>query len=105
MASSQDSSRMSVYDVPVDSDSAAVMLLIQFLDMATKRGAFGLDDTQKIGQCINYLNRRSSAQSKPAAAPSQSNPAAPKTQGNTTSPPKTRSQSQPSAPSKKPNLN
>ena len=51
--------RISIYDVPVDSDATAVMVMVQFLDMATKRGAFGLDETGKISECIQYLRRGS----------------------------------------------
>ena len=50
--------RISIYDVPVDSDATAVMVMVQFLDMATKRGAFGLDETGKISE-IQYLRRGS----------------------------------------------
>tara|TARA_Y100001970_G_scaffold256064_1_gene333376 strand:+ start:835 stop:1104 length:270 start_codon:yes stop_codon:yes gene_type:complete len=80
-SSSQSSSqqqRVSIYEIPVDSDGTAVMMLVQFLDMATKRGAFGLDETGKISECIQFL-RRGSQQSapkpkteeQPAAAPAK----------------------------------
>ena len=63
--SAQQQQRISIYEIPVDSDATAVMLLIQFLDMATKRGAFGLDETGKISECIQYL-RRGGVQRRPA---------------------------------------
>jgi len=70
-SSSQSSSqqpRVSIYEIPVDSDGTAVMMLVQFLDMATKRGAFGLDETGKISECIQFL-RRGSKQSTTEAKP------------------------------------
>ena len=68
--SAQQQQRISIYEVPVDSDATAVMLLIQFLDMATKRGAFGLDETGKISECIQYL-QSGGVQRRPAPQQSE----------------------------------
>ena len=55
--SSSSSQQISVLDVPVDSDARAVGIMMQFLDMANKRGAFGLEESGKIMEAIGYLRR------------------------------------------------
>lgn len=48
-------SASSVLDVPVTSDRVAVGLLVHFLDVAAKRGAFALEESGKVMEAVKYL--------------------------------------------------
>jgi len=45
----------SVLDVPVTNDRVAVGILVHFLDVAAKRGAFALEESGKIMEAVKYL--------------------------------------------------
>ena len=45
----------SVLDVPVTSDRVAVGILVHFLDVAAKRGAFALEESGKVMEAVKYL--------------------------------------------------
>lgn len=39
-------------DVPINSQQDALQLLVTFLNLAQKRGAFALDESAKLWECI-----------------------------------------------------
>jgi hypothetical protein len=39
-------------DVPVDNQQDALQLIVTFLNLAQKRGAFTLDESAKLWECI-----------------------------------------------------
>ena len=43
--------------VPIDSFPTALGLVYQYLNMATRRGAFQLDEAAKVMSCLNYMGR------------------------------------------------
>lgn len=43
--------------VPIDSFPTALGLVYQYLNMATRRGAFGLDEAAKVMSCLNYMGQ------------------------------------------------
>ena len=43
--------------VPIDSFPAALGLTYRYLDLATRRGAFQLDEAAKVMSCLNYMGR------------------------------------------------
>jgi hypothetical protein len=42
-------------DVPVTNQNEALQLIATFLNLAQKRGAFSLDESAKIWECIKYF--------------------------------------------------
>ena len=43
-------------DIPVVDETVALNVLISFLALAQKRGAFSIDESAKIWECINKFN-------------------------------------------------
>lgn len=43
--------------VPIDSFPAALGLTYRYLDLATRRGAFQLDEAAKVMSCLNFMGR------------------------------------------------
>ena len=44
-------------DVEITSENAAVNLLVSFLGLAQRRGAFGLDEAAKIFECVKVFQK------------------------------------------------
>ena len=44
---------MRLVDIKVTDDNVALNLMVSFLNLAQKRGAFGLDESSKIWDCVN----------------------------------------------------
>jgi hypothetical protein len=44
-------------DIPVSDENAALNLMVSFLSLAHKRGAFGLDESAKIWECVKKFQR------------------------------------------------
>ena len=44
-------------DVEVNSENAALNLLVSFLGLAQRRGAFGLDEAAKIFECVKVFQK------------------------------------------------
>ena len=55
----QASQEMSVLDVPVTSENVALNILVTFVNLAQKRGAFNLKESAKIWECIEKFQRSS----------------------------------------------
>lgn len=45
-------------DVPIDSPNTALNVIVSFLNLAQKRGAFGLDESSKIWECIKVFQQQ-----------------------------------------------
>ena len=44
-------------DVPVSDQNVALNLMVSFLSLAQKRGAFGLDESAKIWECVKKFQK------------------------------------------------
>jgi hypothetical protein len=44
-----------IVDIPVTNQNEALQLIATFLNLAQKRGAFSLDESAKIWECIKYF--------------------------------------------------
>ena len=58
-------------DVPIDSDTTALNLMVGFLNVAQRRGAFNFRESGKIGQCIQRFIRQPTPEQVKAAAEAQ----------------------------------
>jgi len=45
-------------DVPVDSPQVALNIIVSFLNLAQKRGAFTIDESSKIWECIKMFQQQ-----------------------------------------------
>jgi len=50
-----DESQVLLVNVPVTAQNVALNLMISFLSLANKRGAFGIDESAKIWECIQIF--------------------------------------------------
>jgi hypothetical protein len=57
------SQEVKLVDVPINDENTALNVLVSFLNLAQKRGAFGMDEAAKIWECIKIFQR-------PASSPS-----------------------------------
>jgi hypothetical protein len=44
-------------DAPVTDENSALNILVSFLNLAQKRGAFGIDEAAKIWECIKMFQK------------------------------------------------
>ena len=44
-------------DVPVPDENTALNVMVSFLSLANKRGAFSLDESAKIWECIQMFHK------------------------------------------------
>jgi len=44
-------------DVPISDENIALNVLVSFVSLANKRGAFGLDESAKIWECIQMFQK------------------------------------------------
>ena len=44
-------------DVPVSDENTALNIMVSFLSLAHKRGAFGIDESAKIWECIRMFQK------------------------------------------------
>tara|TARA_B100000073_G_scaffold347485_1_gene362000 strand:+ start:168 stop:356 length:189 start_codon:yes stop_codon:yes gene_type:complete len=51
----QEKEQIRLVDVPVNSQQEAFQLLIQFLQLANRRGAFGMDESHKVWECVQLF--------------------------------------------------
>jgi len=49
---SQQQAQVKLTEIPVKDDNTALNLMVGFLDTAQKRGAFSIDESAKIWECI-----------------------------------------------------
>ena len=53
----QPQKEVKLVDVPVSDENVALNLMVSFLSLAQKRGAFGLDDSAKIWECVKKFQK------------------------------------------------
>ncbi len=44
-------------DIPITDDNTALNVMVSFLSLAQKRGAFSIDESAKIYECIKMFQR------------------------------------------------
>ena len=44
-------------DVPISDENTALNIMVSFLSLAHKRGAFGIDESAKIWECIRMFQK------------------------------------------------
>jgi hypothetical protein len=50
---------MKLVDIPITDENISLNVIVSFLNLAQKRGAFGIDESAKIWECINVFNKQS----------------------------------------------
>jgi len=53
----QSQKEVKLVDVPVSDENVALNLMVSFLSLAQKRGAFGLDESAKIWECVKKFQK------------------------------------------------
>ena len=54
---SQPQKEVKLVDIPVSDENVALNLMVSFLSLAQKRGAFGLDESAKIWECVKKFQK------------------------------------------------
>ncbi len=44
-------------DIPINDENTALNVMVTFLGLAQKRGAFGIDESAKIWECIKIFQK------------------------------------------------
>jgi hypothetical protein len=44
-------------EVPITDENTSLNVMVSFLSLANKRGAFGLDESAKIWECIRFFQK------------------------------------------------
>lgn len=44
-------------DIPISDENTALNVMVSFLTLAHKRGAFGIDESSKIWECIRIFQK------------------------------------------------
>ena len=50
-------SQMRLVDVPVENEPIALNLIVSFLNVAQRRGAFSMDESAKIWECVKMFQQ------------------------------------------------
>lgn len=58
-SSKEDKKEVKLVDLEVTNENMALNILISFINLAQKRGAFGIDESAKIWECIKKFNSNS----------------------------------------------
>jgi hypothetical protein len=45
-------------DIPIIDENSALNVMVSFLGLAQKRGAFGIDESAKIWECIKIFQKQ-----------------------------------------------
>ena len=45
-------------DVPIDTPNTALNVIVSFLNLAQKRGVFGIDESAKIWDCVKMFQQQ-----------------------------------------------
>ncbi len=53
----QQGQEVKLVDVPISDENIALNVLVSFVSLANKRGAFGLDESAKIWECIQMFQK------------------------------------------------
>ena len=57
-SSKEDNKEVKLVDVEVTNENMALNILISFINLAQKRGAFGIDESAKIWECIQKFQKK-----------------------------------------------
>jgi len=44
-------------DIPINDENTALNVIVSFINLAQKRGAFGIDESAKIWECIKIFQK------------------------------------------------
>jgi hypothetical protein len=44
-------------DIPITNENIALNVIVSFINLAQKRGAFGIDESAKIWECIKIFQK------------------------------------------------
>ena len=61
----QQQQTVSILDVNVNDENTALNVMVQFLTIAQKRGAFNIPESAKIYECLQIFTKKSSSSSSP----------------------------------------
>lgn len=50
-------SKIKLVDIPVKDENTALNVIVSFLSLAQKRGAFSIDESAKIYECIKMFQK------------------------------------------------
>ena len=59
-----DNKELKLVDVEITNENMALNVLISFVNLAQKRGAFGIDESAKIWECIQKFQKRMTRMAK-----------------------------------------
>ena len=57
-SSKDDKKELKLVDVEITNENMALNVLISFVNQAQKRGAFGIDESAKIWECITLFSSK-----------------------------------------------
>lgn len=61
----QQQQTVSILDVNVNDENTALNVMVQFLTIAQKRGAFNIPESAKIYECLQMFTKKSTTSSPP----------------------------------------
>jgi|TARA_B100001142_G_C14179965_1_gene595748 hypothetical protein len=59
--------QVKLVDVPVTNENTALNVMVQFLNLAQRRGVFAIDESAKIYECFKVFTRNDAAATTSAA--------------------------------------
>jgi len=62
-SSPSSSKEVKLIDVQITDENTALNVIVSFLNLAQKRGAFGIDESAKIWECIKVFHKPASTSS------------------------------------------
>jgi hypothetical protein len=57
-ATNEEVKEVKLVDVPIDTPNTALNVIVSFLNLAQKRGAFGIDEAAKIWDCVKMFQQQ-----------------------------------------------
>ena len=69
-APQENTKQVRLVDVPIDSENTALNVMAGFLNLAQRRGAFSIDESAKLYECIRMF---ASKDAPPSDAPAEEN--------------------------------
>jgi len=64
-SAAQPQQQVNLIDVPVTDESVSLNLIVQFLNVAQRRGAFSIAESAKIFECIKFFIQQQSPNGAP----------------------------------------
>jgi hypothetical protein len=56
--STEEAKEVKLVDVAIDTPNTALNVIVSFLNLAQKRGAFGIDEAAKIWDCVKMFQQQ-----------------------------------------------